>query len=59
MTQIVVDILEYLRVCKCKVMLVIRLNILSYLFKDCIKGELEKIYQLSKEEGDAFNYMQL
>jgi site-specific DNA-adenine methylase len=52
MTQIVVDILEYLRVCKCKVMLVInKLNILSYLFSDYIKGEYEKIYQLSKKKA--------
>ena len=35
MTQIVVGILEYLRVCTCKVMLVIdKVNILSYLFND-------------------------
>ena len=52
MTQIVVDILEYLTVCKCKVMLGINnLNILSYLFKGYIKGEYEKIYQLSKKKA--------
>ena len=33
MTQIMVDILEFIKVCKCKVMLVInKLNILEYLF---------------------------
>ena len=52
MTQIVADILEYLRVCKCKVMLVInKLNVLAYLFRDYIKGEYEKIYQLSKKKA--------
>ena len=52
MTQIVVDISEYLRVCKCKVMLVInKLNILSYLFSDYIKVEYEKIYQLGKKKA--------
>ena len=52
MTQIVVDILDDLRVCKCKVMLVINeLNILSYVFSQYIKGEYEKIYQLSKEKA--------
>ena len=33
-------------------MLVINeLNMLSYLFKNCIKGEYEKIYQLSKKKA--------
>jgi site-specific DNA-adenine methylase len=52
MTQIVVDILEFLKVCKCKVMLVInKLNILSYLFRDFIKEEYERIYQISKRKA--------
>ena len=52
MTQLVVDILEYLRVRTCKVMLMInKLNILSYLFEDYIEGEYEKIYQLSQKEA--------
>ena len=52
MTQIVVDILQYLRVCKGKVMLMIsKLDILSYLFKDYIEGEYEKFYQLSKKQA--------
>ena len=46
MTQIIVDIFEYFKVCKCKVMLVIiKLNILSYLSKDYITGEYSRIYQ--------------
>lgn len=52
MTQIVVDIIEFLNTCKCKVMLVInKLNLLSYLFNDYIKGEYEKIYQISKKKA--------
>ena len=43
MTQIVVHILGYLRVCGCKVMLVInKSNILSNLFHDYIEGACEK-----------------
>ena len=52
MTQIIVDILEYFKVCRCKVMLVInKLYILSYLFKDYIKGEYSKTYQISKKKS--------
>ena len=50
MTDIIVYILQYLRDCNCKVMLVInKLKILEWLFKDYIKGEYDKIYQLSKK----------
>ena len=52
MTKIIVDILEYLPVCKCKVMLIInKLHILSYLFEDFIKGEYIRTYQLSKKKA--------
>ena len=52
MTQMIVDILEYLKICRCKVLLIInKLNILSYLFKDYIKGEYHKIYQISKKKS--------
>jgi site-specific DNA-adenine methylase len=41
MTKIIVDILEYLPVCKCKVMLIInKLYILSYLFKRLYKRRI-------------------
>jgi site-specific DNA-adenine methylase len=52
MTQIIINILEYIKVCKCKVMLIInKLNILSYLFKDYIKGEYLRTYQLTKKKS--------
>lgn len=48
MTQIIVDILKYLKTCSCRVMLIInKLSILSYLFKDYIKGEYNRVYRLS------------
>lgn len=52
MTQIVVDVLEFLKTCKCKVMLIInKLNILEYLFKEFIKFEYARIYQIGKKKG--------
>ena len=52
MTQIVLDILEYLKTCSCRVMLIInKLSILSYLFKDYIKGEYIRIYQLTNRKA--------
>ena len=52
MTQIIIDILELIKTCKCKVMIVInKLNILSYLFKDFVKTEYGKIYQISKKKA--------
>ena len=51
MTSILIDILELLKTSKCKVMLIInKLNILEYLYKDFIRGEYNKIYQLSKKK---------
>lgn len=48
-THIYVHILEYLKKCKCKVMLIInKLDILVYLFKNYIKGEYDRVYQLNK-----------
>jgi site-specific DNA-adenine methylase len=50
MTAIILDILELLKSGKCKVMLIInKLNILEYLFKDFIKGEYSKIYAITKK----------
>ena len=51
MTQIIIDILDYIKTSKCKVMLIInKLNILEYLFNDFIKDEYLKIYQISKKK---------
>lgn len=51
MTDILPYILEYLKTCKCKVMLIINdLKILRYLYNDFIKGDYKKIYQLSKKK---------
>ena len=44
-------ILEYLKSAKCKVMLIInKLGILEYLFKDFIKDEYRRVYQLSNKK---------
>lgn len=51
MTQIIIDVLEFLKTCKCKVMLIInKLNMLEHLFKDYIRGEYLKIYGASKKK---------
>ena len=51
MTSIIIDILELLKTAKCKVMLIInKLNILEYLFKDFIRGEYIKTYSLTKKK---------
>ena len=50
MTDIVVYIYEFFKTCKCKVMLIInKLSLLEYLFKDYIKGEYLRIYQMTKK----------
>ena len=47
-TDMVLVILDYLKTCKCKVMLIInKLHILDHLFKDYKKGEYTTIYKLS------------
>ena len=52
MTDIVVYIHEFLKTCKCKVMLIInKLSLLEYLFKDYIKGEYLRIYQIGKKKS--------
>jgi site-specific DNA-adenine methylase len=51
-THIIPYILEYLKISKCKVMLIInKLGILEYLFKDFIKGEYQRIYQISNKKS--------
>lgn len=53
MSQIMIDILEFLKVCKCKVLFIINnLAIIRYLFKDFIKDNYEKIYQISKKKSN-------
>ena len=51
MTSILLDILELLKNAKCKVMLIInKLNILEYLFKDFIRDEYLKTYAVTKKK---------
>lgn len=53
MTYILIDLLNYFKTAKCKIMLVInKLYILEWLFKDYIKKTYSKIYQLSKKKMD-------
>lgn len=50
-TFILIVLLDYFKRCKCKLMLVInKLDIISYLFKDYIKDEYEKVYQITKKK---------
>ena len=50
-TDIIIYILEYLRVCKCHVILIINdLKILRYLFKDFIKSDYTRVYQLTSKK---------
>lgn len=50
MTDIIVTILEYFKVARCKVMLIINdLKLLRFLFKDYIKGDYKRIYQIGKK----------
>lgn len=52
MTDILVYILEYLKTCKCKVMLIINdLKITRYLYNDYIKGEYNRTYQMSNKKA--------
>ena len=51
MTSILLDILELLKNAKCKVMLIInKLNIIEYLFKDFIRDEYLKTYAVTKKK---------
>lgn len=48
-TKMFIDILEFLKTAKCKIMLIINKNsITEFLYKDFIKGEYDKRYDLSK-----------
>ena len=52
MTEIIIYTLDYLKTCKCKVMLIInKLYILEFLFNDYIEGEYDKKYQLGKKKS--------
>lgn len=47
-TKMFIDILEFLKVAKCRVMLIINKNSLTcYIYKDFIKGEYDKRYDLT------------
>ena len=50
-TKILVDILDFIKNCKCKVMLIInKLYIIDWMFKDFIKGSYSRTYQVSKRK---------
>ena len=50
-TKLFIDILDFIKVCKCKCMLIINKNaITSYLYKDFVVGEYDKMYQLTKKK---------
>ena len=52
MTDIIVFILDFFASCSCKVMLIINdLKILRYLFRDHIKGDYMRTYQLGKKKA--------
>lgn len=52
MTFIIIDILNFFKSCKCKVMLIInKLYIISFLFEAFIKCEYKRIYQISKKSS--------
>lgn len=50
-TEIYINIKNFIETCKCKILLIINKNkIIEYLFKNYIKGEYVKIYQLWKNK---------
>jgi site-specific DNA-adenine methylase len=52
MTMIIPEILDFFKVAKCKIMLIInKLNIIEYCFKDYIKGEYNKTYRISNKKS--------
>lgn len=52
-TKMYIDILEYLKNCKCKIIMIINSNkILDYLYKDYIKKRYNKTYQMSKKNTE-------
>jgi len=51
MTDIIIYLLEYLKTAKCKVMIIINdLKLLRHIYKDFIKGDYMRIYQMSKKK---------
>lgn len=51
-TDMLYIIAEYMKRCKCKVMLILNdLKIIRYLFGDMVKDEYNKIYQIGKREA--------
>lgn len=50
-TKLFIDILDFIKVCKCKCMLIINKNaITEHLYKKYIVGEYDKMYQLTKKK---------
>ena len=53
LTDIVVHLIEYIKTCKCKVMIVINSSSINkYLFKDYIKTTYKRIYQHTKNKDE-------
>ena len=51
-TKILIDILDYMKVAKCKIMLIInKLNIIEWMFKDYIIDRYLKTYQIGKRKS--------
>ena len=51
-TEILIELLDFMKTCKCKAMIVInRLKILEWLYKDYIKLNYKKIYQIGKKKN--------
>ncbi len=51
-TRVFIEIMEYLKVCKCKVLMIINKNsITDYLYSDWIVGEYDKLYQSTKRQA--------
>ena len=50
-TELFIDILNFMKTCKCKVLLIINKNaITEYIYKDFIKSSYSRTYQLSKSK---------
>ena len=50
-TKIYIELLEYLKTSKCKIMILLNKNaIIDYIFKDYIKDHYHKIYQVFKKK---------
>jgi len=54
-TGMLIDIRDFMKTCKCKVMLIInKLEIIKYLFKEFHKIDYIRIYQIGKKKITSF-----